>query len=139
MIEYISTATENFFQHQMATSCLRKEHQEKVRTVIAYIDVNSSNDSKHRVYIALQEPLLQQITELFLGEDSSDEQTLIEMLLETSNMIIGSAKVLAEGSHGEFSIETPFSEGIKVFDSKYDEIQTFEINNNLFTVAIKEL
>ncbi len=139
MIEYISSATENFFQHQMGTTCNLAVHDNKVRTVIAYIDVNSVTSSKHRVYIAIQEPLLQEITELFLGEDSSDEQTLIEMSLETSNMIVGSAKVLAEDSSNGFTIETPFSIGVESFDVEYDEQRTFKINNNIFTVAIKEL
>ena len=139
MIEYISTATQNFFQHQMGTTCKTVANDEKMRTVIAYIDINSSNDSKHRIYIAMQEALLQQITELFLGEDVSDKQTLIEMSLETSNMIVGSAKVLAEGTGSDFTIETPFSEGIKSFEVPYDEKQTFEINNTTFIIAVKEL
>ncbi|MEA2112137.1 MAG: chemotaxis protein CheX [Campylobacterota bacterium] len=139
MIEYISTATENFFQHQMGTTCQRIDHNDKLRTVIAYIDINSSINTKHRIYIAMQEALLQQIIELFLGEENSDERTLTEMSLETSNMIIGSAKVLAEGSNSEFTIETPFSEGVKSFNMAYDEKHTFEINNNTFIVATKEL
>jgi CheY-specific phosphatase CheX len=139
MINFITTATENFFQHQMGTTCKKIEHNDKVRTVIAYIDVNSSQSVKHRVYIAMQEPLVQQISELFLGEENSDEQTLIEMLLETSNMIVGSAKVLAEESNNSFDIETPFSQGIDSFSVKYDIKQMFEINDSTLIVAIKEL
>ncbi len=139
MINFITTATENFFQHQMGTTCKKIELDDKVRTVIAYIDTNSSESIKHRVYIAMQEPLVQQITELFLGEENADEQTLIEMALETSNMIVGSAKVLAQESQSSFDIETPFSQGIDAFSVDYDDKEVFEINDHTLIVAVKEL
>ncbi len=139
MIDFITTATKNFFQHQMGTTCNVSDCHIQSRTIIAYINIKSSSNTAHRVYIAMDEPLLKQITELFLGEETPDEQTLFDMLLETTNMVVGSAKVLAEDSGSGFIIETPFIEGIKPFSIEYDEKRTLEVENNMMIIAIKEL
>ncbi len=139
MIDFITTATENFFQHQIGTTCNISDCQTQSRTIIAYIDIKSSSNTIHRVYITMDEPLLKQITELFLGEETPDEQTLLDMLLETTNMIVGSAKVLAEDSGSGFTIETPFIEGIEPFSIECDEKRTLEIENKMMIIAMKEL
>jgi len=139
MIDHVTTATKNFFQHQIGTQCNISEDEKQVRTVIAYIDVNSVTNTSHRIFVAIDEALLQQITELFLGESDSDEQTLLDMSLETTNMIIGSAKVLAEDSGNSFTIATPFIKGIEPFDISCDEKRTLKVDDNMMIIAIKEL
>jgi hypothetical protein len=61
------------------------------------------------------------------------------MLLETTNMIVGSAKVLAEDSSHGFTIETPFFEGFKIFDLICDESVMLTTGTHGIFVAIKEL
>ncbi|RUM64980.1 MAG: chemotaxis protein CheX [Sulfurimonas sp.] len=139
MIRFITTASEHFFQHQVGTSCTLSELPTQDRTILAYIDIRSTSQCRYRIYIAMDEPLLRQITELFLGEETPDEQTLQEMLLETTNMIVGSAKVLAEGSGSAFNIETPFLQEGQFSAIAYDEKCTLAIENNLMTIALKEL
>ncbi len=139
MINYITTASEHFFQHQIGTTCALSDLLTQEKTHIAYIDITSMAHTVYRVYIAMDEPLLAHITELFLGEETPNEQTLQEMLLETTNMVVGSAKVLAENSGSAFSIATPFLEKTSLASVAYDDKRTLNIKESVMTIALKEL
>lgn len=109
MLPIIIHAAENFCQHQLQLPYEQSDEDSKKRTFLAYIDIESQSNETYRVFIGCDETLMQTITETFLGEDSSDDQTLIDMLLETTNMIVGSAKVLAaEIYETSMTIMTPF-------------------------------
>ncbi len=139
MINYITTASENFFQHQVGTTCATGNISTQEKAYSAYIDITNSAHAVYRVYIVIDEPLLAHIAELFLGEDTPDEQTLQEMLLETTNMIVGSAKVLAEDSGSAFSIATPFIEKELFSTVAYDDKRILNIEDNAMIIALKEL
>jgi chemotaxis protein CheY-P-specific phosphatase CheC len=112
----------------------------KVRTFIAYIDVNMASGEYKRIYLACDKVLMQEIAELFLGEAVNDEETLRDFSLETANMVIGSAKVIAEEENVKpFTISTPIFEKFDYFDFPFDEISITSINNNTAIIAIKEL
>ena len=140
MLTTIERATENFCIHQ-----IRKEHNmnegiSKKSTLIAYIDIQTESKIKYRVYIASEKSFMQRISTLFLEEEESDEETLIDMLLETTNLIVGSAKVLAEEENkNPYIINTPHFEKIDVFDFDYDSAKTVSIEDDQLTIAIKEL
>jgi len=140
MIQYIETAAKNFSLHQLESPCQKIDAIPKVRTFIAYIDISKQNGTSHRVYLACDEELMQQIAELFLGESVSDEATLIDFSLETANMIIGSAKVIAEEENREaFNIATPIFEKFDHFDIPCDVQSILSINDHTAIIAIKEL
>ena len=83
---------------------------------------------------------MQRVSKLFLEEDESDEATLIDMTLETANLIIGSAKVIAEeANENPFTIGLPNFEKVDAFDFDFDEVQVFNIDDAHLTIAIKEL
>ncbi len=140
MLKTVVLAAQNFVQHQLESSCSEQEHVPKVRTLIAYIDTVTQDETHHRVYVACDERLMQQIAELFLGEDQSDEATLRDMSLEVANMVIGSAKVIAEeNNNNPFSIATPHFETFDTFDFAYDEQQVLSINGHTMIIAVKGL
>jgi len=140
MLKTIVLAAQNFVQHQLESSCTIQESAPKMRTLVAYIDTVSQDATHHRVYVACEENLMQQIAELFLGEEQSDEATLRDMSLEVANMVIGSAKVIAEESNSNpFSIATPHFEKFDNFDFDYDEQQVLDVNGNLMIIAVKGL
>ncbi len=140
MINYIETAAENFSSHQLETSFEKTDEIINVRTFIAYIDVVMSDNTNKRVYLACEKNLLKEIANLFLGEETDDEETLIDFALESANMIIGSAKVIAEEENIEpFSIKTPIFEKIGYFDLDTDNKSIVKINNHIVIIAIKEL
>jgi len=141
MLNTIIQATENFCIHQIRVPHEIDDNITNNRTLIAYIDIEMQEEAKsHRVYLGASKSFAQRISTLFLEEDESDEETLMDMMLETANLIVGSAKVIAEESnHNPFIIKTPHFEKIDVFDFPYDQAKLIKIENDEMIIAIKEL
>lgn len=137
MLPIIIEAALNFCKHQLQlpfgplVECIEK------RTKIAYIDVEHLGKERYRIFIGCDDLLIQTIAEIFLGETQSDSETLRDMLLETANMIVGSAKVLAQEIYNEgLSITTP---------SIYNDYAVFEeehyltIQNGTMFIGLQRL
>ncbi|MBN2815974.1 MAG: chemotaxis protein CheX [Campylobacterales bacterium] len=140
MLKTIEKASTNFCIHQIRETHTVKDGLTQKRTLIAYIDVDTKNGAQYRVYIASDKEFMQRVSKLFLEEDESDDETLIDMTLETANLIIGSAKVIAEEEDSNpFTISTPNYEKFDIFDLEYDEAKTLAIDNDEISIAIKEL
>lgn len=140
MLNTIVTASENFCIHQIAEPHETNDTISKKRTLIAYIDVETKTAQTHRVYIASDTNFIQRVAKLFLEEDESDEETLVDMLLEMANLIVGSAKVISEEINtNPFVISTPNFLKSSIFDLEYDEIKIITIKDDEMIVAIKEL
>ncbi len=140
MLSTIVKASENFCIHQIRIECTVNTKISKKRTLIAYIDIDAQVGRKYRVYIAAQESFIQRVSKLFLEEDESDEETLIDMALETTNLIVGSAKVIAEEENiNPFTISTPHFIKIDAFDFEYDDVKVINVENDEMIIAIKEL
>ena len=140
MLKTIIEASENFCIHQIRVPHEVNDKLSKTRTLIAYIDIDTHDGQKHRVYVAPDSNFAQRVSKLFLEEDESDEETLVDMTLETANLIIGSAKVIAEEANvNTYTIGTPHFEKIDVFDFEYDQAKAIRVENDEFIIAIKEL
>ncbi|MBU1658778.1 chemotaxis protein CheX [bacterium] len=140
MLKTITEASENFCIHQIRLPYEISGDVHQKRTLIAYIDINVHANKKYRVYVAYEQNFIQRISKLFLEEDESDEETLIDMALETTNLIVGSAKVIAEKENQDaYTINTPHFLKIDMFDFQYDEAKTIKIENDIMIIAIKEL
>ncbi|MCD6173767.1 MAG: chemotaxis protein CheX [Sulfurimonas sp.] len=140
MLKSIIEATENFCIHQIRVPHAIFKDITKTRTLIAYIDIDIQKGQKHRVYIASDFNFMQRVSKLFLEEDKSDEETLIDMTLEIANLIVGSAKVIAEeANENTYTIGTPHFEKIDTFDFKYDQARLIKVENDELIIAIKEL
>ena len=140
MLSTIIQASENFCTHQIREQYEVIDGNIKTRTLISYIDISTQDGLNHRVYIASDENFMQRVSKLFLEEDESDEETLIDMTLETANLIIGSAKVIAEETNkNPYTINTPHFEKIDIFDFEYDQAKVIKVQNDEFMIAIKEL
>jgi hypothetical protein len=140
MINTILKAGENFCIHQIRLPYEVSDTFEKTRTLIAFIDIDTNNGQKHRVYIASEPGFVQRVSKLFLEEDESDEETLIDMALETVNLIVGSAKVLAQDTdQTSFTIGTPVYDKQEIFDHDFDEVKVIKVENDAIILAIKEI
>ncbi len=140
MLSTIVKASENFCIHQIRLECTVNTKISKKRTLIAYIDIDAQVGRKYRVYIAAQASFIQRVSKLFLEEDESDEETLIDMALETTNLIVGSAKVIAEEENiNPYTISTPHFIKIDTFDFEYDDAKVINVENDEMIIAIKEL
>jgi hypothetical protein len=140
MLDTIKEAAENFCIHQIRQPHELKDGTTDKRTLIAYIDIDTQDSKKHRVYIASDENFMQRVSKLFLEEDESDEETLRDMTLETANLIVGNAKVIAqEKSDNPYTIGTPKFEKVGEFNFDIDDSKTIRIGNDELTLAIKEI
>ncbi|MFT5661066.1 MAG: hypothetical protein ACI9TV_001712 [Sulfurimonas sp.] len=140
MLSTIIQASENFCIHQIRVPHILCDEISKTRTLIASIDIETASGEKHRVYIASDSKFMQRVSNLFLEEDDSDEETLIDMTLEIANLIVGSAKVIAEEENSNtYIIGTPSFKKFDSFDFEYDQVKTIKIEDDILIVAIKKL
>jgi len=140
MLKTIIEAAENFCVHQIRLPYEVHDSIDESRTLIAYIDIDKQDNTKHRVYLAAQEGFIQRVSTLFLEEQESDEETLIDMMLETTNLIVGSAKVIAEElAQDPYTINTPHFVKIDVFDFAHDDMKIIKVEDDAMIIAIKEL
>jgi hypothetical protein len=140
MLSTIEEASINFCIHQIRAPHKIDDGISHKRTLIAYIDIDAQNGKNYRVYIASDENFMQRVSKLFIEEEKSDEETLIDMTLETANLIIGSAKVIAEESQeNPYTINTPHFEKIGEFDFAYDQAKVISVEGDELMIAIKEL
>jgi len=140
MLEYIIEAAKNFSRHQLEYASDEVDQLPQMRTFIAYIDVTDSHQKAYRIYTAYEAELMQQIANVYLFEEESDEETLREMTLEVANMIVGSAKVLSEeDGKNPFTISTPHFVKNDIFDIECDKKQTLKVDGKIMHIAIKEL
>ena len=141
MIELFSQATTNFATHQLQTTCVESEHQDNLRTVIAYIDIDVEGGERFRVNVAYSKALLGVICALYLGEEDCDDESLVEMALETTNMLVGSAKTLAsESDVPHFNIATPHLCDCHELDSRsHKQAVTLLVGEHPLVLTIEEL
>ncbi len=138
MITVISQAVKNFSTHQLSATCKDNSDTSQMRTVVAYIDINVVESQCYRVWVAYSYVLLQQIAQIYLAEDESDDETLQEMALETTNMLIGSAKTLASESSTPFDIKTPHLSENKNLELGEANSLNLLINDEPLQVLIEE-
>lgn len=118
MVSLIIQAADNFLRDQIQLITEEVDTLSQMRTVIAFIDIKMDDGKIKTVYLGFNEALLKEIVSIYLFEDEADEQTMIDMALESTNMIVGSAKVLAEQAEEEhFMITTPEFKAIEEFQN----------------------
>ena len=138
MFPIIVEAATNFCLHQIRLPYALASHLPQKRTLFAYIDIETGGNT-HRAYVGCDASLIQTIAGIFLGEEESDGETLADMLLETTNMIVGSAKVLAEGHEMPMTIATPFVVSGELPLEESDAIQCIDVDGGEMTIALKRL
>jgi hypothetical protein len=139
MLDTIVHAAENFLSHQLGLTATVTERPDAMRTVIAYIDTESQTGRRRRVYVACSGTLIARIIELFLGEEESDEVTRTDMALETANLVVGSAKVVAqECGDAPFAIGTPHFVKDGPFDMPCDSVKGLAADGCMMIIGIKE-
>ena len=139
MISIIIEAAENFLQNQIDLKTNRVDTLNKLRTVIASIDVKMDDGEVKTVYLAFNEALIKAIVSVYLMEDDADDETMKDMALETANMIVGSAKVLAENAEkAHFMITTPKFIAIEEFETcSCSELSIIQTVKEALVIGIK--
>lgn len=143
MISIIIEAAENFLHNQIELTTKKSNSlnaDSQMRTVIASIDVKMDDGDVRTVYLGFNEALIKEIVSVYLMEDDADDETMQDMALESTNMIVGSAKVLAEEADKEhFMITTPKFKAIEEFDNCIcSEISVLSTPKDSLVIGIKE-
>lgn len=139
MISIIIEAAENFLQNQIDLKTKKTDTLSKLRTVIASIDIKMDDEKVKTVYLGFNEALIKEIVSVYLMEDDADDSTMQDMALESVNMIVGSAKVLAENAEKEhFMITTPTFVAIEEFEvCNCSELSVIETAKEALIIGIK--
>ena len=142
MISIIVEAAENFLQNQIELQTEKLENLDtlsQLRTVIASIDVQMDSGETKTVFLGFNEALIKAIVSVYLMEDDADEQTMQDMALESTNMIVGSAKVLAEKAEkSHFIITTPKFKAIEEFQAcNCSELSILQTSKEALVIGIK--
>lgn len=139
MLPIIVEAAENFCKHQIRLPYERCEPSSEKRTLLAFIDIDTP-EGLQRAYVGCDTALIQTIAGIFLGEEESDDETLNDMLLETANMIVGSAKVLAKEAYEQsFTIATPFLVPENLSEIQPDAFECIGVDGGAMLIALKRL
>ena len=139
MLSLIVEAAENFLHNQIELKTEKSDTLSKMRTVIASIDVKMDDGETRSVYLGFNEALIKEIVSVYLMEDDADDQTMQDMALESANMIVGSAKVLAEEAQKEhFMITTPKFKAIEEFTNcECNELSILKTAKDDLVIGIK--
>ena len=142
MLSIIIEAAENFLHNQIELKTEKSNDLAsfpEMRTVIAYIQVKMDDGEIKTVYLGFNESLIKEIVSVYLMEDDADEETMKDMALESTNMIVGSAKVLAENAQKEhFMITTPEFKAIEDFKNcECSEVSIINTQKDSLVIGIK--
>ncbi len=139
MFNTIIEATQHLCKNQLELECNASEAQKNQTAMfIGYLDIEDDK-TNYRVYIALNQPLTQHVASVFLFEDESDEETLQDMFLEVINLIVGSAKVIAQDRlNHTVTISTPHFIKKDIFDLEIHQMQKISKDNFEMILALRE-
>jgi len=140
MFESVVEAAKNFCIHQIGSEAkTENETQPEGKTLVVHIDISTQTDDKYRIYLAAEKEFIQQVAQIFLDEEESNHETLYDMALECTNLIVGSAKVIASQKELHFNIETPHLQEMEEFSIQYSQSTTLICNNNKLFIALQKI
>ena len=139
MFNTIIKATENFCIHQIRESYLLTQNTIVNKGLVTFIEIDIGDD-RYNIYISYDINFAKKITKIFLEEEDSDKETLIDMVLESTNLIVGSAKVIAQDENNLlFNIGTPNFTNTKIIKTTENQFQTFIIDDSSLTITYEKI
>ena len=141
MLQTILKAASNFCREQLGAEKIEVYETKQLENgaLVAYIDIETRQNGKYRVYLAAKKEFIQFVAHVFLEEDESDEETIMDMAQECTNLIVGSAKVIASKNGVDFTISTPHLEMVETFTYKFDESALLECNGKTLFIALSKM
>ena len=140
MFESILEAARNFCIHQLGcTPVITKEIPENSEKIITSIEVSTPKNERYDVYIVAEKVFVQRIATIFLEETHSDEETLKDMAMECTNLIVGNAKVIAAEEMGiSLEISTPKLQNIESLQSLDGESVILECDETKLYISMQK-
>jgi hypothetical protein len=127
MIDVLSQATHNFVQHQLRLTSTEITPANSGEFFHANITLTRDGENKPADFYYTND-FIQLVSEALLGEPSEDSEAIEDLIGETTNLIAGSAKTIAENS---------FDIGLPTYIGKVSQIpgngtyRAFSIDNKM--------
>ena len=140
MLETIVEAASSFCKEQLGAEDVKVKDVNDFRSgaLVAYIDIELSETNRYRAYLAAEKDFVQFVAKVFLEEETSDDETIMDMAMECTNLIVGSAKVIASENGLNFTISTPHIEKVERFTHNFDEAAMLECNGQTLFIALSK-
>ena len=127
MIDVLSQATHNFVQHQLRLSSEESSLQNQEPLFHANISLTTPSDTT-QVDFYYSNDFIQMVCMAMLGEEAEDDETIHDLVGETTNLIAGSAKTLADNA---FDIGLPTYVGKESKQPNNGTYRAFSIDDKL--------
>ena len=140
MLQTIVEAASNFCKEQLGAERmeLKKERSLQSGALVASIELETANEMSYKIYLAATREFVQFVAKIFLDEEQSDDETIMDMALECTNLIVGSAKVIASKNGLDFTISTPKIETVNSFEASFDETVLLKCDGHALFIALQE-
>ncbi len=139
-VEYIDKAVENFFENTLEVKCKAYEN-EQLEDIYTTMITISKKDKAYSFFLCMGEPMLKRLSSHLLFEDNPDQDTIIDLLNESANLIIGNAKVLWEEEEHAVNLQltTPEYQGFfeKNFSKEFEKKLFFEADSDAIMIGIE--
>ncbi len=141
MLQTIIDAAKNFCTDQLGKTDIQIISQPQIpqEGMVASIEIEESNERRFKVYLAAQKEFVQDVAKIFLDESQSDDETIKDMALECTNLIVGSAKVIASRNGLDFTISTPVLEEEDLTHRSFEEVAELMCSGNSLIIAVESL
>lgn len=111
MIDIFIKAVHNFNDHQLGATSTHDTSFETTLLHYSTIELDFQG-SKQTMQLWYSDDYVLRISNAMLFEPDPDEATIIDLVKETTNQIVGSAKIIASEEDVDFNIELPEYHGI---------------------------
>ena len=142
LVRYTDKAVENFFENTLERTCKMEEKKDLHEIYTTQIGINHAG-VEHQFFLGMGENILKILSSHLLYEDYPDQETLIDLLNESANLIIGNAKVLWEESENgvELQLTTPEYQGYfeQNLSKEFDKQLFFNTNNESIMIGINSV
>ena len=130
---YTDKAVENFFQNTLELSCQSEQKEELSELYTTQITINHEG-KEHQFFIGMGEKMLKVLAQHLLFEDEPDQETMIDLLNESANLIVGNAKLIWEEYDASASLKLTTPE----YQGYFEENLSKEFDEKLFFNAGSE-
>ena len=127
MIDVLSQATHNFVQHQLRLTSQDESKVERSELFHANITLTKNGEDEPANFYYTND-FIQLVSEALLGEPSEDQEAIEDLISETTNLIAGSAKTIAENA---FDIGLPHYVGKVAKMPENGTYRAFSIDNKM--------
>lgn len=126
-MDVLSQATHNFVEHQLRLTSTEVDLSQEYELYHSDIDLLSDGE-KQQANFYYSDDFMKMICLAMLGEEAEDDETLQDLIKETTNQIAGSAKILATQT---FDIGLPNYLGKVTGQPENGTYRAFSIDNKV--------